>query len=76
MFQCHVCGNTTAKQQAVSEVFQVDSRRVLVEKIPAQVCSRCGEPSFSRETMEKIRLLVHGNASPARTEPMDVFALT
>ena len=76
MFQCHVCGNTTATADFVSEVFTVDDRRVLVEHIPAQVCERCGETTFSRETTEKIRRLVHGSAHPARTVPLDVFALT
>lgn len=76
MFQCHVCGNTTARSELVSEVFTVEGRRVLVEKIPAQVCTRCGESTFSREVTEKIRVLVHGEAAPARTVPLDVFALT
>ena len=76
MFQCHVCGNATAKSEFVSEVFLVGDRRVLVEHIPAQVCARCGEATFSRETTEKIRQLVHGAAGPAKTVPLDVFALT
>jgi YgiT-type zinc finger domain-containing protein len=74
MFNCHVCGNTAAKSEFVSEVFTVESRRVLVEHIPAQVCERCGEAVFSRETTEQIRLLVH-DTRPAKTIPLDVFAL-
>jgi len=74
MFNCHVCGNTAAKSEFVSEVFTVDGRRVLVEHIPARVCERCGEAVFSRETTEHIRLLVH-NTRPAKTIPLDVFAL-
>jgi len=46
-----------------------------VEHIPAQVCVRCGEATFSSETTEKIRRLVHGNGRPGRTVPLDVFAL-
>ncbi len=75
MFQCHVCGGSAAKSDVVSEVFTFDGRRVLVEHIPAQVCERCGEATFSRETTEKIRRLVH-DARPAKTIPLDVFALT
>lgn len=74
MFQCHVCGNNTARSDFVSEVFTVDGRRVLVERIPAQVCERCGEVTFSRETTEKVRRLVHGEGQPVRTVPLDVFA--
>ncbi len=75
MFTCHVCGSTDARDETVSEVFMIDDRRVLVERIPAQVCRRCGEATFSRETTERIRQLVHESATPDRTEAMEVYAL-
>lgn len=75
MSKCHVCGGSAAKSGFVSEVFTIDDRRVLVEHIPAEVCERCGDATFSRETTEKIRRLVH-DARPAKTVPLDVFALT
>jgi YgiT-type zinc finger domain-containing protein len=75
MFRCHVCGNTSAKPGFVSEVFTIDGRRVLVERIPAQICERCGEATFSRETTERIRRLVHGEGQPSKTVRLDVFAL-
>lgn len=76
MFHCHVCGGNTAKPESVSEVFTIESRQVLVEGIPAQVCDRCGEAIFARETTEKIRQLVHSAKSPVKTVPLDVFAFT
>ena len=75
MFKCQVCGNTSAKSELVSEVFTVEGRRVLVERIPALVCDRCGEATFSRETTEQIRRLVHESGQPLKTVPLDVFAL-
>ena len=74
MYQCQVCGHTAAKSAFVSEVFNIEGRRVLVEHIPAQVCEHCEEATFSRETTESIRRLVH-DARPTRTVPLDVFAL-
>ncbi|MGA2658181.1 MAG: type II toxin-antitoxin system MqsA family antitoxin [Verrucomicrobiota bacterium] len=74
MFKCHVCGGTAARNDFVSEVFTIDDRLVLVEHIPARICDRCGEPTFSRETTEKIRRLVH-DARPSKTVSLDVFAL-
>lgn len=74
MFKCHVCGSTEYREELVNEVFQIDSKPVLVEKIPAQVCARCGEEIFSRETTEKVRLLVHGKAKPIKSVQVDVFA--
>jgi len=76
MFMCPVCGGTAARAEFVSEVFTLEGeRRALVEHIPAQVCERCGEATFSRETTERIRRLVHGPGRPGKTVPLDVFAL-
>jgi YgiT-type zinc finger domain-containing protein len=75
MFNCHVCGHNAAKPEFVSEVFTVDDRRVLVEHIPASVCEHCGEATFSRETTEQIRRMVHGSGRPVKTVPLDVFAM-
>ena len=58
MFVCHVCGHDGAKSELVSEVFNLEGRRVLVESIPALVCEHCGEAAFSRETTERIRQMV------------------
>jgi YgiT-type zinc finger domain-containing protein len=75
MFTCHVCGATAARDEFVSEMFTIDGRRVLVEHIPAEVCERCGEATFSRATTEKVRRLVHGEGRPVGTVPMDVYEM-
>jgi HTH-type transcriptional regulator/antitoxin MqsA len=74
MFRCHVCGSDEAREELVSEVFQIGDKPVLVENIPASVCTHCGEPTFSRETMEKVRRMVHGDTPPVRSVCIDVFA--
>ncbi|MDD2922668.1 MAG: type II toxin-antitoxin system MqsA family antitoxin [Anaerolineales bacterium] len=74
MFKCHICGSTEAREEFVSEVFQIDGKPVLVENIPAQVCARCGEEIFNRETVEKVRLIVHEQKNPIKSVQMDVFA--
>jgi YgiT-type zinc finger domain-containing protein len=76
MFQCHVCGAAEALSELVSEVFLIDGKFVLVENIPATVCAHCGEVTFSRETTEKIRRMVHGEAEPVKTVLLDVFAFS
>ena len=74
MVQCHVCGATEAHHELVNEVFLIDGKYVLVEGIPASICARCGEATFSRETTERIRRMVHGEAQPVRAVAMEVFA--
>ncbi|MBD2104531.1 YgiT-type zinc finger protein [Leptolyngbya sp. FACHB-261] len=73
MSQCDVCGSVEFHEELVSEVFQIDSKPVLVENIPAKVCARCGELVFSRETTERIRRMVHGEVAPERSMSIDVF---
>ena len=75
MFNCHICAHNAAKAELVSEVFNLEGRRVLVESIPALVCEHCGEATFSRATTEQIRRLVHGAGRPVKTVPLDVFAM-
>ena len=73
MFTCAVCHAKESRDELVAELFQIDGQYVLVDRIPAIVCARCGEESFSRDTTEKIRLLVHGQAESTKSITMPVF---
>ena len=73
MFTCGVCHGNEGHGEFVEEVFRVDGRYVLVGGVPSTVCHRCGERSFSRETTEKVRQLVHGEAKAAKSVPMQVY---
>ena len=74
MKKCTVCGNTSFKSQCVEQVFNVDGHMFLVQDMPAEICGRCGEASFSRETAEHVRQLVHGESRPKKRVKLDVFA--
>ena len=73
MFTCIVCNAGESLTESVEEVLKVDGRYVLVDGVPSTVCRRCGERSFSRETTEKVRLLVHGQAKASKSIPMQVY---
>jgi YgiT-type zinc finger domain-containing protein len=73
MFTCTVCHSQESREDFVEEIFQIDGKYVLVDHIPATVCVRCGEETFSRETTEKVRLLVHGQAKPIKAIALEVF---
>ena len=73
MFTCSSCGAGEDREEFVQEVFRIDGRYVLVDHIPARVCARCGEETFSRETTERIRLMVHGQAKPKKSIALNVF---
>ena len=73
MFSCSACGAGEHRDEAVDEIFQVDGEFVLVARVPSTVCLKCGERSFSRETAEKVRLLVHEQGKPPRSVPLHVY---
>lgn len=73
-FKCHICGSKQMQTEMVNEVFLIDGTFILVENIPAKVCSHCREATFSRETTEKIRQMVHGKSEPVKSIQVDVFA--
>jgi YgiT-type zinc finger domain-containing protein len=73
MLTCPVCHSQESRQELVEEIFQIDGKYVLVDHIPATVCVRCGEETFSRETTEKVRLLVHGQTRPGKSIAVEVF---
>ena len=74
MFTCAVCHSHESREKQTEEIFHIDGKYVLVDRIPATVCVRCGEETFSSsETTEKVRLLVHGRARPIKSIPLEVF---
>ena len=73
MFTCSVCQSHDFREQLTEEIFQIDGKYVLVDGIPATVCIRCGEETFSREITERVRLLVHRQTRPVRSIALDVF---
>ena len=72
-FVCNVCNGEESRLETVEEVFKVDGKYVLVGGVPSTICRRCVERSFSRETTEKVRLLVHEQAEAAKSVSMQVY---
>ena len=73
MFTCSVCGAGESREKQVEEVFRIDGNYALVDRIPATVCTRCGEETFCREPTERIRLMAHGQTKPTKSIPLKVF---
>ena len=69
-YNSHYAGRN---KEEVDEVFKIEGEYVLVESIPAEVCTRCGEQSVGLETVETVRQAIHGGATPARSIELRVF---
>lgn len=74
MALCEICGSTKFSEELLNEVFQIQGKLVLVERIPAKVCVQCGEITFSRETTERIRQMLNEKHQPIRSINVDVYA--
>lgn len=70
---CNVCKAEENHIEFVEKVFKVDGCYVLVGGVPSQVCKRCGERSFSRETTEKVRFMVHEQSDAVKSVPIQVY---
>ena len=73
MSACAVCGCPDSRAEFVSDIFQVGDEYALVDRIPANVCTRCGEQSFSRETTEKVRRMLHEKSGATRSVTVNVY---
>mgnify|MGYP005818765111 CR=1 FL=1 len=73
MSVCDVCSSDEYRHDTVSEIFEINGRRVLVENIPVRVCLQCGEMSFERETAETVRHMIHGEAQPVGVIELELF---
>ena len=57
----------------MAEVFHIGDKHVLVTNIPASVCNRCGDATFSADTVEQVRALAHSETEPAVSIRLNVF---
>jgi len=60
MFHCNICGSSEFIEDKVDKVFNIDGEIVVVDKIPAKICKKCGEVSFSRDTLAQIQTIIYG----------------
>jgi HTH-type transcriptional regulator / antitoxin MqsA len=74
MFHCDMCGSSEFRAEKVSEVFQLAGKPVLVEAIPATVCTQCGETTFSRTTTEQLRKMLNHPKPAGQVTTVDVYA--
>mgnify|MGYP001180895570 CR=1 FL=1 len=59
MTQCPMCKGSVYPGKTVFTV-KIGDGILLLEDVPAEICSLCGEKWFSDETMGKIELIANG----------------
>ena len=73
MRKCEVCGIGERRQTTTNEAFFVNDRWVVVERIPVDVCSHCGETTFDAGTAERVRQIVQSGQPPRAAIEADIY---
>lgn len=74
MNRCSVCHSQTVCQP-VTYIQWYERKLVLVENVPAEVCSNCGEQYFSPEVADKVQRAITSQIS-SKTLSVPVFSLS
>jgi len=61
------------EQRKVVHVVRQDERLMVIDHVPAEVCTICDDVLFAPETVRQIETLRHTTASPSRTVPLYEF---
>ncbi len=72
--QCHICGKQMAEKQ-INQEFWIKGSLIVIESIPAGVCTQCGEKVVKADIGQQIGLLLTktNKLQPARNINVPVF---
>ena len=70
---CDVCAIGERQPQLIRYSSTMNDRLVLIEHVPADVCDRCGEVTFSPDVVERLQQVVWQQESPSRVIETPVY---
>ena len=73
-YECYYCKGRVAPRR-IRHVHPWNSRVVIFEDVPAEVCQQCGEVYFSPDTIEMFDRIVREGGKPATVVSVPVFSL-
>lgn len=74
MTKCPFCGGELAKR-TVTHPQSYQGKIYILENIPAEVCSQCGEVLLRPDVLEKMQQLIWSGVVPRRTTQVPVYDL-
>jgi YgiT-type zinc finger domain-containing protein len=74
MGKCIFCGGAVLKD-TVTFIYDEDNEYFLVEHVPAEVCSKCGERTYSPDVTDRILDFAKHKSKPVKTIEIPVFDL-
>jgi HTH-type transcriptional regulator / antitoxin MqsA len=73
--KCVFCGGTTVKKM-VTFFYENHDRFLIVEDTPAEVCTKCGEKTYSLEVTDELLRFAKDESLPTKTIEVPVFSFT
>lgn len=74
MTKCPFCGGKLEKK-TVTHPQSYQGKIYILENIPAEICSQCGEVLLQPEVLEKVQQLIWSGAAPRYTAKVPVYDL-
>jgi YgiT-type zinc finger domain-containing protein len=62
------------ERREITHTVRHHGRIVVIDHVPAEVCSACGDVLFWAETVRRIEALLRERSQPARTVPLYEYA--
>jgi YgiT-type zinc finger domain-containing protein len=70
--KCVFCGGET-KRMLVTFSYEEENRYFLVEHVPAEVCDRCGEKTYSPNVTDELLKFAKDKFKPVKKREVPVF---
>ncbi len=70
--RCVFCGGEAEKKH-VTFSYEEDDKYLLVENVPAEVCAKCGEKTYSPQVTDELLRFAKEEFKPAKTIKVPVF---
>jgi YgiT-type zinc finger domain-containing protein len=72
---CVFCGGPVVSKR-VSFIFDDEDQFIVIKNVPAEVCTHCGEKTYSPKTTDKILKFTKHRFKPVKTIKVPVFDYT
>ena len=69
---CVFCGNKVIRKN-VNFIYEEGNKYIIVEKVPAEVCTKCGEKTYSPEVTDELLRFAKDEFPPEKIVEVPVF---
>ena len=70
--KCVFCGGSV-ESKMVTFSYEEDDKYLFVENVPAEVCTKCGEKTYSPKVTDQLLRFVKDDVKPAKIVKVPVF---